>query len=458
MAQEDLAIRFSNKMYATKLDVSRTLGISQIDTIWSNIVSYRSHFTNQLEIRNIERTPFNIVLTPLILQNVTSIERKLTKAMVRYAKLSMQDITRYDLRRMKLVNCLSHISAKYKLDISEDFLMKMVLGEVSSIAPKDMIVQRYLNSLLRIEKFYDDPLSEQTLRMIFDEITGVSDVETIYRSDDIDNDGSKIIINRVYNAAPVERIAPMMENLFDFLNNSDESFFVKAIATFYLMQYTKPFDIHSEEVALLFMKQVLAHNELDQLAAILDFEILLNDRSERYAQVLQEVQRTNDLTYLLIYAVEQGEKICQNILDSLTELDTHSIAKEFFKEEKEIARNEVENEYRVEEKSIENISSKHVDYEIKVALPIMPIGLDERDATRIEEHLLEMNPNLKKGDAFFYARHCTIGKYYTIQQYKKATDCAYETARTSMDRLVYEGFYRKEMIKNKFVYTPIPRK
>ena len=38
-------------------------------------------------------------------------------------------------------------------------------------------------------------------------------------------------------------------------------------------------------------------------------------------------------------------------------------------------------------------------------------------------------------------------------------ECAYETARTSMDNLVSEGFYQKEMIKNKkYVYTPIPRK
>ena len=95
---------------------------------------------------------------------------------------------------------------------------------------------------------------------------------------------------------------------------------------------------------------------------------------------------------------------------------------------------------------------------MKVALPTMPIGLDEKDAARIEENLLEINPKLKRGEAYFYARHCTIGKYYTIAQYKKTLGCAYETARTSMDHLVYEGYYRKEMLKNKFIYTPIPRR
>jgi hypothetical protein len=31
----------------------------------------------------------------------------------------------------------------------------------------------------------------------------------------------------------------------------------------------------------------------------------------------------------------------------------------------------------------------------------------------------------------------------------------YETARTSMENLVLLGLYRKEPLKNKFVYTPV---
>ena len=77
---------------------------------------------------------------------------------------------------------------------------------------------------------------------------------------------------------------------------------------------------------------------------------------------------------------------------------------------------------------------------------------------RLEQDLLESDPSLKKGEAYFYARHCTMNKRYTIAQYKKELGCAYETARTSMEHLAELGYYRKEQVKNKFVYTPINRR
>ena len=86
-----------------------------------------------------------------------------------------------------------------------------------------------------------------------------------------------------------------------------------------------------------------------------------------------------------------------------------------------------------------------------------PEELDEKTAQRLERHLLELDVRLKKGQAAFYARHCTLGMYYTIDQYKKATKCVYETARTSMDKLVEFGYYVKAPAGKKFVYTPVKR-
>ena len=83
--------------------------------------------------------------------------------------------------------------------------------------------------------------------------------------------------------------------------------------------------------------------------------------------------------------------------------------------------------------------------------------LSEKDASLVADHLLELCPTLKRGQAEFYARHCTIGKYYNIQQYKEFNDVAYETARTSMDLLADYGFYRKELFKNKYIYTPVTK-
>jgi hypothetical protein len=88
------------------------------------------------------------------------------------------------------------------------------------------------------------------------------------------------------------------------------------------------------------------------------------------------------------------------------------------------------------------------------ALVIEENPLSDKEIKEYTQYLLETNPALNKNQAAFLASHSTLGRYYTIQQFKKFTRCAYETARTSMDKLAQEGYYSKLQVKNKFVYTP----
>ena len=83
------------------------------------------------------------------------------------------------------------------------------------------------------------------------------------------------------------------------------------------------------------------------------------------------------------------------------------------------------------------------------------IQLSEKEIRAKINDLLETDPYLNKEQADFYVRHSTYGKYYSIQQYVKCEKVVYETARTAMERLAKGGYYRREQIKNKFVYTPI---
>jgi len=78
-------------------------------------------------------------------------------------------------------------------------------------------------------------------------------------------------------------------------------------------------------------------------------------------------------------------------------------------------------------------------------------GLDDEE---FAQQLTEMHPMLKYHQALFFASHRVAGRFYTIGQFKDFAECAYETARTSMDFLTSIGLYRKEQVKNKFVYTP----
>ena len=81
--------------------------------------------------------------------------------------------------------------------------------------------------------------------------------------------------------------------------------------------------------------------------------------------------------------------------------------------------------------------------------------LEGLDADAYAYQLMQLNPNIRHGQAKFYAEHRKIGHFYTISQFKNYNDCAYETARTSMDFLAAIGLYEKRLLKNKYVYTPL---
>ena len=102
----------------------------------------------------------------------------------------------------------------------------------------------------------------------------------------------------------------------------------------------------------------------------------------------------------------------------------------------------------------EQTSAKVTVAEAGLGISELPPELSENDILRLERHLKESDPSLSRAEAYFYARHCTMGKYYTINDFKEVIGCAYETARTSMDHLSNSGYYRKEKFKNKFIYTP----
>ena len=110
---------------------------------------------------------------------------------------------------------------------------------------------------------------------------------------------------------------------------------------------------------------------------------------------------------------------------------------------------------KVEEKVISKPRVQEIE---KVAYVVKKEAtIDERTLKKMETALLESDPLINKKQAHFYVRHCAVGRFYTIQQFKKAEGCVYETARTSMDNLAKRGYYRRENIKNKFVYTPIDK-
>ena len=354
----------------------------------------------------------------------------------------------------RLIDC-------YNLQIDEISLNRILNKNVSAISPELMVLYHYYLALENIADNYLVDFNQNSLKDYVSIIQG--NEETSFRTSEISNSLSRSLINKLYLGIPTNGISKAVQDLVSFINDPSISMFVKAACSLYYVYYVKPTETYSEDLAILTFKYCLAASGLDEVGTLLNFETLLGDK-DTFEKELLESQKSLDLTYFLHYVLKNSETIIDNAMKLIGLAKANDVAKEMFQEEKKDVNampNLSELEEQIETKSVSsNVKSDEnkINYDRQVALDTIPTGLSEQEAKKLEEKLIEMNPNLSYGQAAFYARHCTLGSKYTIAMYKKEIGCAYETARTSMDNLVYLGYYRKELFKNKYIYIPVKKR
>ena len=507
MANNELAIRFTEGKYATKAEVAKELRMSMIDTIWSNILNYRSSFNSYLAIKSIEKNQLVICSCPSINALVNSTDMKLIRVMKEYSHLNVNN---GDLRRFEdecLIKSLMHLAKVHELEVTENYVRSLIHGDIREPASSMRVLTRYLDALKYIKKSHVSPINVDFLAEIYSRLLGTEELTSFYRSTEDTNRENRVLIDRVYTSAPTVLIEPMMESLFMFIANSTLSSVCKASIAYYYINYIQPFANYSDEVALLVAKAILAHFDLGEAGVLLPLEILLSENQEEIARLFVEVQKTCDVTYFLYFALKQVEKKCDELLDLNARIQADMLKNDFYRQD-EVKKSEpsgvsyvteqpslfdsnmqeqVREEPRPvpqpvreepkpeptpireepvrlapEQPKVEMVEERQPEpvkeQQETIAVSYIPPVLDEKQALRLEQHLLELDPSLRKHEAHFYARHCTLGKSYTIAQYKRMIGCVYETARTAMDHLVELGYYRKDSSNKKFIYTPIPRK
>ena len=496
MAGNDLAMRFTEEKYATKNEVARELKITSVDTFWANILAYRSNFYHYLTVRSIEKKMFLLCGCPAINSLMNNVEMKLIRVNREYGMLLPQSKGFRYLNHSFNKKILYVLNEAEQLDVGEDFVNSVLRNEVVSAIPNNMLLVNYLNALNYIKKAYVNAIDEDFLAELYAKLLGTEELTEFYRADDDRNPENRVLIDRIYTSAPYNLIESMMNNLFTFIQTSTLSTSLKAIVTYFYINYVKPFNRYSEEVAVLMAKAILAHEAFGETVIDLPIEQLILLPSEEVARIFVEVQKTTDITYFINYAFKHLSQYADNFLDEIAQSKVQEMRADFYQadEEKEETP-QVEEQFKEEPARVENVdlfesAEAEQDQEeeeivevkpapvvapkeaveqpkkktVKVtyvqeelAVAYIPVALDEKQAVLLEQDLLERDPELKKGEAKFYARHCTKGKKYTIAQYKKSLRCAYETARTSMDHLAELLYYRKEKIKNKYVYIPVEK-
>ena len=469
MSNTEIGFRFSGKnMYATKRQVSRELGIHSIDGIWDTVVQYRSNFATNLELVSTDQTAYVLCQTPYITNLVGQFDSKLNSVFLKFVQLG--DKTHQErLTNISLNKCLLTFAKKFGQIHSDPYhFSRIISGSFSAVAPQNLIFVNYLKALRVIQNSISDPIDIDYVARIFSAVSGNYELVRLYRDSELVDMNRRVLVNPDFRPASPSTIDRHMNQLFDFISSSTLSTSIRAIVSCFYITEIVPFDDFSEEVGVLMLKAVLANNLIGEVASLLNFESLLTT-NEALLNTIKEVNHTKDITYFVDFALRFLIEALDDILSDITLSKAENLAKESYSLDEDIPLDsEVSNE---NDEIIDVVSNEtqrpgdisfsdnsNVDTKVEIAIPSFSVGFNEQDARLLERHLIESDPRLKSSEARFYARHCTMGKFYSIRQFQHTMDTAYETARKSMDSLVVLGYYRKEAVKNKFVYTPIKKK
>ena len=504
MPSNELAIRFTEGKYATKSEVGKELKMSMFDNIWSNILNYRASYNRYLSIKSIEKNQLAVCFCPSVNALVNSADMKLIRLMKDQSRLS---VTNGEVNRFEdecLIRCLKYVAAEHQVEASENYIRSLIHGDIRETSPDVRILSRYLDALNYVKRYHVNTIDVDFLAEIYSRLLGTSELTSFYRTTEDANRENRVLIDRIYTSAPVYLIEGMMDSLFTFISTSTLSAATKASIAYYYINYIRPFSTFSDEVALLIAKAILAHDGLSELGVLLPIESLLVEQQEEITRLFVEVQKTCDTTYFVNYALKIMEGKCDDLFNFIAQMKASTLKQDFYREDKPAPTQSVQqslfdaiNEPEpapapaptpvyvtpvqpapapvqpapqpqpvIEQPKVEEVkpvvqpvvNEEPVSQKEQIAVAYIPPAIDEKQALRLEQHLLELDPSLRKHEARFYARHCTLGKSYTIAQYKRMIGCVYETARTAMDHLVELGYYRKDSSNKKFIYTPIPRK
>ncbi|MDD4532567.1 MAG: hypothetical protein PHW22_03960, partial [Bacilli bacterium] len=349
----------------------------------------------------------------------------------------------------------------------------IINNSISSLPSDLLIVDNYCRAMRYINKKADHKITPQEIQEIYQILESGSfdqnNLELKYRQVNSE-EPHYYQQSYIYHNALADRIPAMVLDAVNFIADDKQFSSVRAIAILFYIDYVQPYDFMRETTSTLLFKDVLQKSGFAQMANLVNIEKLMLFPDSEFIEIKQTVQKTFDLTYYFDYVlkfltdelidlkadVELASKRVQ--LDSDNNIVLAKTEKEVV-EETEQEHEKIISEVRSSEPEPEEASSPVKIYGTsQVAIPVFPAGIKDSDVGDIVVNLLETYPSLKKTQAHFYATHCTIGKSYTIQQFKKIEMTSYETARTSMDYLTSLGFYNKEKLRNKFIYKPIPRR
>lgn len=426
MPKTDEGKRFTDLAYATKDDVKAVYNKEDVQKEWDKVLSYRAFFTMDCEMRDNDGNDYFLTLSPAILKECYDLEERLFQDLLLYLSLSKEGQESFALKRKEhALLALSH----HSLDRipTEETLARLAKGEIQNVPTSLFLLGEYARTYDR----RDLGMDVDGLIALNNLIQGEKEeASPLYRRADRED-----VVN-ILEHPLADRIPQKLSAFFLFLEQKDIPLLAKAVLSLYFFLSVLPFEYVDEETGALFSKNLLYTAGLSEVGFGLDFESVLFARSPRFYGRMKETEKTLDLTYVLAFVMPFLSK------------DEEGMRSLLRKEKEEDAQRKV----------VKTPLPKETADPGELALPAFQLDDDKKTIEERTKKLLEVYPFLKKKEAHFYAAHCKIGSFYTIEDFKTSEDTVYETARSSMEDLAKKGFYRKEKQGKKFVYAPIPMK
>lgn len=425
--------KFTDDVYASKEQIQAFYNKEDITGTWNNVLRYRNLFSFQTPLKDTHNNTYRLCLTKKLLADSYTLQMNLMEDLCSYYQLD--PISRNEILLERKCNALLAVLRFSGSDgADEDSIKKLALQQLESIPANLFVADAY--SKAYNEDFFKNGVSPKGIDAINRLVIGQYDDEEVnYRKDIIEDLRNPLILT------PSPSIKEELNNLLKFLKEETVPIILKALTILYVFSYLKPYHYFSEGTASLFSKNYLSHSGLKTMGFLLDMESIAFSRSTNFFNIAKKTESSLDLTYFM-----------NSILPFLVHDESN-------------LRSKIEN---ARLKNVESISNEAVSVsenqpqvfqqDSKYALPIFPQAAPIDSIEETAKKLLEVYPQLKRKEAHFYAGHCTVGLKYTIEQFRQEEQTVYETARTSMDDLANRGFYKKEKLKNKFVYSPIPLK
>lgn len=473
---------FTDDVYATPRMIRAEVGMSLIDGIWSDVLAYRKPFKKVIPyLKRMDGSPFHATFTEKIEGRLQEASAKIAGIDEAYRKLSEEGgAAKLDADKKLSYACLRHLSNHLVPMVNEFSLLSILSGTFHDEDKRLSSYPSYLNLLRALPGSFDGDYEDFLDGCSF--ALGMG--ENLYRAEKRNRYSYAYYSSWTYgDGVNSDEIGGFLDNLYNLLLSEYDPLLKSLFAIFYL-DFVRPFAANADMLSAIIAKQALKAIA-PNCYQYLPFEGILLQSAD-YTDRAKQAASEGDVTYCLLFLLDRLTKNLEEMGLTLSQIEAAPTPEEASPVADDAPRESEaepippsEEAYEgpdeppaeiapptAKKKEVEELRPKRVEAKVERIASIGGEGFglsamtppkssfSEKEIKQLARYIEETHPLLRKSQAAFYASHCSIGRYYTISDYKSCAKCAYETARTSMDRLAEEGLYKKLKLKNKYVYTP----